>query len=107
MAAISWSVFAIWAETLGGQAFPDYAANPLFDFSLPKLIAGDIARNSGMLLGLKGWASLAPLVLINILGLALPWLSLPRRLTAAAGPGGSVVSTGVISRTEALAVDAG
>ena len=62
--ACAWSFFAVWAETIAGQAFPDYTLNPLFDLSIPRLVGGDIARNAGMLLGLSSWASLLPLVLI-------------------------------------------
>jgi hypothetical protein len=58
---MAWSFFAVWTETISGQVLPDYSPNPLFDFSLPKLVAGDIARNVGMLTGLAGWASLLPL----------------------------------------------
>ncbi len=58
---LGWSLFAVWAETLGGQSFPDWTPNPLFNYSLPRWAAGDIARNLGMALGLKGAASLLPL----------------------------------------------
>ncbi len=68
--AVAWSLFAVSAETIAGQSFPDYTPNPLFDFSLPRLAAGDIARNAGTALGLAGLASLAPLILL--LALALP-----------------------------------
>ncbi|MHB1131359.1 MAG: hypothetical protein ACYC4L_03120 [Chloroflexota bacterium] len=71
VAASIWSFVAVWAETIGGQAFPDYTANPLLDFSLPKLLAGDIARNVGMAAGLSGWASLAPLAAVAAVALAL------------------------------------
>jgi hypothetical protein len=63
-AAITWSLFNVWTQTFGGQSFPDYTPNPLFDFSLPKLLAGDVARNAGMLLGLTSFASLVPLIII-------------------------------------------
>lgn len=56
-----WSFAVIWIETIGGQAFPDYTSNPLFNYSLPRLLTGDIARNLGMIAGLRGWASLIPL----------------------------------------------
>ena len=39
-----WSFLVVWAETIGGQQFPDYTRNPLFRYSLPRLLAGDIAR---------------------------------------------------------------
>jgi hypothetical protein len=57
----AWSVVVIWAETLGGQSYPDWTPDPLVNYSLPRLAAGDIARNLGMALGLRGWASLIPL----------------------------------------------
>lgn len=56
-----WSFGVVWAESLGSQNFPDWTPNPLFNYSLPHLAAGNIARNMGMALGLRGWASLAPL----------------------------------------------
>jgi hypothetical protein len=79
VALVVWSFFAIWAETIGGQAFPDTTPNPLFDFSLPKLAAGDIARNMGMLVGITGWASLLPLVPIVVLTALLAAAPLPSR----------------------------
>lgn len=59
-----WSFLAIWAETIGGQSFPDWRRNPLFTYSIPNLLQGDIARNLGMILNLDGWASLIPLIVI-------------------------------------------
>lgn len=59
-----WSLLFVWAETLGGQSFPDWTRNPLFNYSLPRLLQGDIARNWGTIVGLPGWASLFPLTVI-------------------------------------------
>ena len=59
-----WSVLFVWAETIGGQSFPDWTLNPLFNYSLPKLLRGDIARNWGTIAGLPGWGSLLPLAVI-------------------------------------------
>jgi len=56
-----WSLGAVWAESLGSQNLPDWTPNPLINYSLPHLAAGNIARNLGMMLGLHGWASLVPL----------------------------------------------
>lgn len=67
-----WSFGLVWIETISGQAFPDYTPEPLISYSVPKLIAGDIARNLGMALGLCRWASLLPLacfMLFLMLGL--------------------------------------
>ena len=79
--AAAWSLAAVWAETIGGQSFPDYTPNPLFDFSLPRLASGDLARNLGMLLGLSGWASLLPLLAFALLAVALIGIGLPTRRT--------------------------
>lgn len=69
----TWSVLFVWAETIGGQSFPDWTLNPLVNYSLPKLMNGDIARNIGTVLGLPGWFSLLPLLafLMLLLGLQL------------------------------------
>lgn len=71
VATAVWSVFAVWAETIGGQSFPDYTPNPLFDLSLPRLIGGDVARNLGHAIGLSGLTSVVPLIVVLLLGLAL------------------------------------
>lgn len=67
----AWSLFAVWAESISGQHFPDWTPNPLFNYSLPNLIAGNIARNAGMMFGLSGWASLLPLAIGVGIGLYL------------------------------------
>lgn len=61
------SFLVVWAETIGSQSFPDWTINPLFNYSLPALARNDIARNVGMALGLDGWASLIPLLGIELL----------------------------------------
>lgn len=65
-----WSLFVVWSQTLGGQNYPDWTPEPLFNYSWPRLLANDVARNLGMLLNLRGWASLLPLAGL-LLGLAL------------------------------------
>lgn len=67
---VLWSVVAVWLETISGQSFPDWTPNPLFNYSLPKFVAGDIARNLGMGIGLSGHLSLLPL-LIAVAGLGI------------------------------------
>jgi hypothetical protein len=69
------SIALIWMETLAGQSFPDMTPNPLFRLSIPALAAGNIARNLGMILKLRGWASLIPLALFSILALWLAFRS--------------------------------
>ncbi|MGQ9626023.1 MAG: hypothetical protein ACUVV0_03850 [Anaerolineae bacterium] len=61
-----WSILFVWAETIGGQSFPDWTLNPLFNYSLPRLVQGDIARNWGTILGFSGWNSLIPLILVEL-----------------------------------------
>jgi CDP-diglyceride synthetase len=35
----AWSVGVVWLETISGQSFPDWTANPLFNYSLPKFFS--------------------------------------------------------------------
>lgn len=77
LAATLWSFFAVWAEAIGGQSFPDYTPNPLFNYSLPRLMAGDIARNLGMFAGLRGWSSLLPLLAFGLVAMVLLTWPLP------------------------------
>ena len=58
------SVLLVWIETIGGQSFPDLTPRPLTQISIPALAAGDVARNLGMVLGLRGLTSLLPLGLV-------------------------------------------
>lgn len=68
----AWSLLVVWAQTLGGQNYPDWSLEPLFDYSLPRLMANDIARNLGMIINLRGWSSLLPLFgLLTLLLLVL------------------------------------
>lgn len=62
-----WSVGVVWALTMGGQNFPDWSPNPLFTYSLPHLLSNNIARNLGMVVGLRGWVSLLPLGLLLLI----------------------------------------
>ncbi len=64
------SLLLVWIETLGGQSFPDWTRVPLTNYSIPNVLAGDIARNWGMLLGLHQAASLLPLALFLTAGIA-------------------------------------
>ncbi len=79
-ALLAWSWVATWGLTLAEQAFPsDAIQNPLVDYALPNWLAGNIARNAGILLGLRGPFSLVPLVLVLAFGIAwLAWLGRSR-----------------------------
>jgi hypothetical protein len=66
-----WSVAAVWLETISGQSFPDWTLDPLFAYSLPRFLAGDIARNWAMAAGLHAHVSLLPLA-AALLALGLP-----------------------------------
>lgn len=69
------SIGLVWIETIGGQQFPDYRLNPLLQYSWPNIIEGDIARNLGMLLKLKKWFSLLPLLIYLIILGSFLWRS--------------------------------
>lgn len=58
------SFVLIWATNIAGQQFPQYQGFPLIEYTLPRLYLGDIARNLGMLLDLRGPASLLPLPVV-------------------------------------------
>lgn len=61
-----WSFLFVWVETIGGQSFPDLTPNPIWTLSLPAVLRGDIARNWGMLLKLRGLTSLLPLLVLAV-----------------------------------------
>lgn len=67
-----WSLVVCWLLFLGGLTFPSsWLRNPLVDYSLPALSANRVAPNAGFFLGLSGWQSLLPLVLLmGIIGVA-------------------------------------
>lgn len=71
--ALSWLL--IWITTLSGQQFPQYQKVPLLEYSLPRLAAGEIARNAAMFINLGGWLSLLPLILaVSVMTIAyLVW----------------------------------
>ncbi|NJM40478.1 MAG: hypothetical protein HC853_06795 [Anaerolineae bacterium] len=65
-----WSLIATWGITLAEQQFPpDTIPNPYTSYALPNWLAGNIARNWGSLMGLRGVNSLVPLILaVAVLG---------------------------------------
>lgn len=79
LAAISlaWSLVAVWGLTLAEQAFPpDTIQNPLVAHALPNWLVGNIARNVGTLIGLRGiWSILPMLLLVGVLLLCGWWFS--------------------------------
>lgn len=68
---LAWSWLVTWAETIAGQSFPDLTPNPLLAISLPRLAAGDIARNWGMLFHLTSFVSLIPLAVVAVFMLSM------------------------------------
>lgn len=63
------SLALVWATTFARQSFPpDTLREPLRAWVWPALNDGDIARNLGMALGLRGAASLLPLGAIVAIG---------------------------------------
>jgi len=70
-----WSLAASWGLTLAGQAFPsDALHNPLLQYAWPNWITGNLARNMGTLIGLRGVYSLLPLAGAVVLLGAAGWL---------------------------------
>lgn len=65
------------ATTIARQSYPpDSLRNPLGEYVLPALREGDIARNVGMAMHLDGLASLLPLGLVLVFGVASIGLNL-------------------------------
>jgi hypothetical protein len=81
-----WSVICVWIESISGQSFPDWTPNPLFNYSLPKFVSGDIARNLGMGLGLRGHWSLIPLAIVLVMIASLWSRMIIRRQPTSASP---------------------
>lgn len=90
----AWSFLNVWAQTIGGQSFPQYQANPLLDYSLPELATGNVARNLGMALNLGGWASLLPLAL----ALVIATLLIVRSMRGSEAP--AHIATGALAPVE-------
>lgn len=73
------SLFSVWTLSLAGQRFPQDLPLavwhfPLRDYSLPLLLEGNIARNVGVIFGLRDGWSLLPLLATIIIILFLQWL---------------------------------
>lgn len=68
------SIGVTWSLTAGGQYYtPDVIKNPLIEYSWPHIASGDVARNAGMLFGLRGAWSLLPLIVMSVLSFAIAW----------------------------------
>jgi hypothetical protein len=66
------STLLVWAEALAGQLFPpDSIRNTWAGYVVPAWLEGDLARNLGMALGLRGSLSLLPLLALTALLLLL------------------------------------
>jgi hypothetical protein len=77
--SFSWSFIATWGLTLAEQAFPsDTIFNPLLEYAWPNWLDGNIARNFGTVLGVRGAWSLLPLLVILAL-LEVGWWLLHRQ----------------------------
>lgn len=84
------SVAGVWGLRLAGQQFPEQTwTAPWIEYAWPRLRDGDLARNAGMLLGLRGWWSLLPLWLASAL-LVTAWWWWARTLGARRGAGADV-----------------
>jgi hypothetical protein len=72
--ACAWSLVATWGLTFAGQAFPsDVIRNPLLEYAWPNWLAGNVARNVGTLMGLRGAASLVPLAALLAVCVVVGW----------------------------------
>ncbi len=72
--SLLWSFLATWGLALAGQAFPsDAIREPFFEYAIPAWSQGDVARNFGYLLNLRGAWSLLPLSAILFM-LILGWV---------------------------------
>jgi hypothetical protein len=78
------SVALVWTEFLAGNGFPPEGVNALFEYSLPLLREGALRLNVGNVIGLRGFATLLPLVaILGFIVLVVPFaerLWLTRRL---------------------------
>lgn len=78
---IGLSLVLVWAEALAGQQFPpDTLRDPWRLWTIPAWQRGDIARNLGMALGLRGGWSVLPLV-AALIGVGALLVRSPRRLS--------------------------
>ena len=98
--SLLWSLVAVWSMTLAEQAFPsDALRNPWVEHVLPNWAVGNIARNVGVILGLEGVWSLAPLFVMLALVVGV-WWWLATRLDdglVASGAAGQPISHSNIS----------
>ncbi|HUN06231.1 MAG TPA: hypothetical protein PLQ56_06500 [Aggregatilineales bacterium] len=89
------SIVSVGAMTIAGQQWPPVEVWPttfdlmnqsstLFDYSLPLLAQGDVARNYGLVIGLRGLLSLLPLIIaLGIISIGVPLLMRRRSGNAA------------------------
>ena len=90
------SIALTWSEAVARQSFPpDTIANPWAAYTLPAWYEGDIARNLGTALGLRGGLTLLPLALL-VLGVFVYLLRRPR-VAPAVAPAPVVEGTTVAS----------
>lgn len=90
-ALIAVSVLSVWIQSLGGPDFPaDTIQHPLTQYSLPYLLRGELAFNLGTALGLQGFVSLLPwVVLVLSVAVVVPRVLLRAEARAKAQPTGS------------------
>ena len=68
------SLVGVWGLRLAGQQFPEEQWTvPWLQYAWPRLRDGDVARNAGMLLGLRGWSSLLPLLVASVVVVVVWW----------------------------------
>jgi hypothetical protein len=69
------SIGHVWMQSLAAQAFPsEMVAQPLLEYGLPNVLAGQLRLNVGNVLGLRGLTAVIPLVpLLAAIVWAVPW----------------------------------
>jgi len=108
----AWSLVATWGLTLAGQAFPsDAIRQPLIEYAAPNWLAGNVARNLGTLVGLRGAPSLLPLGALLAICCLVGWMAtrgqrLPMPVVSA-GPASEDQSANTITGKDGLRLGRG
>ena len=70
------SIGQVWIQSLAAQAFPPEAiGQPLLDYGLPHVLAGELRLNLGNVVGLRGLAAAIPLLpLLAVILWTVPWI---------------------------------
>jgi hypothetical protein len=69
------SIGHVWIQSLAAQAYPpEQVSQPLLEYGLPLVLAGNLRLNVGNVLGLRGLTAAIPLLLLlAAIFWAVPW----------------------------------